>query len=119
MEVLHCGAERGNGLFATKVHKKGSVVHVLQGTELENPSRESIRVVIGNKVTHIVDNYGQFINHSFNPSCFIDENKIVALIDIQPKTEITFNYNDNEVNMASPFMCDGVHVTGKKQVKNR
>ena len=28
--------------------------------------------------------------------------------------ELTFNYNENEINMASPFICNGVLVDGKK-----
>ena len=54
------------------------------------------------------------MNHSFNPSCYIKDDNIVALHDIEPGTELTFNYNENEVDMACPFIHNSIPVTGKK-----
>ena len=107
-------AERGNGLVSTKVYSKDEIIRTLDGQKLDKPCRESIRVVVDESVSHIVDEYGKFINHSFNPTCYIDKNNLVALDNIPAGTELTFNYNENEVDMAAPFTCDGVLVTGKK-----
>jgi hypothetical protein len=34
-------------------------------------------------------------------------------MDIQAGDELVFNYNDSEINMAAPFMVDGIPVCGK------
>ena len=36
-----------------------------------------------------------------------------ALLDLPQGSEITFNYNDNELPMAAPFEINGVAVTGR------
>ena len=100
----------GKGLYATKKYMKGEVIRVLSGKEYRYPTRETIH--IGNN-RHIYDKYGIFINHSFMPSARIDYNNVIALRDIMINEEITFNYNDNEINMASPFYVNGKLVSGK------
>ncbi len=98
-----------NGLFSTKNVNKGDVVFTLSGEIFDKPTRETIYVG-DNK--HIHDKHGIFINHSFVPSVKIDGMNVVANIDITPGDEITFNYNDNELEMANPFMSDGQMVCG-------
>ena len=63
---------------------------------------------------HIIDKYGQFINHSFDPNVRIELNNIIAIEEIKPFDEITFNYNETEINMSDPFEVDGIKVCGKK-----
>ena len=101
----------GKGLFATKNYSKGDIVHTLIGEIFDHPTRESIH--IGNN-KHIYDEYGIFINHSFTPNILIDGYSMVALSDIQTNDELTFNYNDTEINMANPFTIDDILVNGKK-----
>ena len=102
--------ETGKGLFATKNYSKGEIVHTLTGKIFDHPTRESIH--IGNN-KHIYDEYGIFINHSFTPNILIDGYSMVALSDIQANDELTFNYNDTEINMANPFTIDDILVNGK------
>ena len=102
----------GKGLFAIKNYSKGEIVHTLTGEIFDHPTRESIHV--GNN-KHIYDEYGIFINHSFTPNIFIDGYLMVALHDIQANDELTFNYNDTEVNMANPFTVNNILVKGKNQ----
>ena len=97
------------GLFATIFYPCGSVVFVLEGDLSDTPIRESIR--IGTNL-HIVDKYGSYMNHSFEPTCKIDSCNVVAVKDIYPGDELNFNYNDSEVNMACPFEVNGVIVSG-------
>jgi SET domain-containing protein len=99
----------GKGLFSTKEYKKNEIVFVLKGEIFSSPTRESIH--IGNN-KHIYDECGIFINHSFQPNIRIDNVNVVALQDIQEDDELTFNYNENEINMASPFVVDGITVSG-------
>jgi len=101
----------GKGLFTTKTYNKGNIVHTLSGEIFEHPTRESIH--IGNN-KHIYDEYGIFMNHSFTPNIVIDNYSMVALSDIKANDELTFNYNDTEINMANPFTIDDILVSGKK-----
>lgn len=98
------------GLFVSKNFKIGDIIFILSGEIFDYPSRESIH--IGNN-KHIVDEYGSYINHSFDPTVKISGKMIVAIKNINKGDEITFNYNENEINMASPFVVDGILVKGK------
>ena len=82
----------------------------VNGELLDSPTRESIHV---GKNKHIIDKFGIFMNHSFNPNTEIQGYNIVAIKDINPGDEITFDYNVSEVNMASPFKVNGIDVRGK------
>ena len=110
MEVKNSKQINGLGLFASKQYQKGEPIFVLKGEETNFPTRESIYV--GNN-THIFDQMGQFINHSFEPTTQIQGYNVVALIDINENDEITFNYNENELIMACPFTVNGQPVCGK------
>lgn len=99
------------GLFATKTYSKDSTIFILKGHITDVPTRESIRVT---ENIHITDPRGTYMNHSFEPSCQIDMNHVVALRDIEVGDELNFNYNDNEVDMKCPFTVDDVEVSGKK-----
>ena len=99
------------GLFATKSYPKDSTIFLLRGKIVTEPTRESIRV--GENV-HVIDPRGTYMNHSFEPTCKIDEFHVVALRDIQSGDELNFNYNESEVNMKCPFNVDGVQVCGKE-----
>lgn len=110
MEIKNTTITPEKGLFATKKYTSGELVHVLKGEIFDFPTRETIH--IGNN-KHIYDEYGIFINHSFNPNIFIDGDKMIAIVDIEIGDELTFNYNDNEINMANPFIVDNLLVSGK------
>jgi len=102
-------------LLATKIFHKEQVVYTLEGNVLNYPTRTSIEIVPG--LLHIEDLLGRYINHSFSPSCRIEGRKIIALRDIEVNDEITFNYNENESNMACPFYDTntGCYVSGQQQ----
>ena len=98
-------------LYATQDYKLGDIIRVLRGELILKPTRESIH--IGNNM-HVIDEYGKYINHSFEPNTRIELNKVIALKDIKKYEEITFNYNESEINMAEPFESDGIRVCGIK-----
>ena len=110
MEIKQSSIVNGKGLFVKTAHKRGDIVYSLEGTIDKKPTRESI--YIGNN-EHIYDEYGIFMNHSFSPNTEISGINIIALEDIAPGDEITFDYNSNEINMAAPFRLNGVKVSGK------
>jgi hypothetical protein len=111
MEVLPIKFVDGKGLFVKNSYKKGEVVYVLSGEIFDHPTRETIH--IGNN-KHIYDVYGIFINHSFEPNVCIQHVNIVALQDISSGDEITFNYNDSEINMANVFYVGDQKVCGRQ-----
>ena len=110
MEIKQSNIVDGKGLFVTNSHTKGEVIYTLRGTVDTKPCRESIYIGGGE---HIYDEYGIFMNHSFQPNTEISGKNIVALNTINSGDEITFDYNSNEIIMAAPFVIDGVHVIGK------
>jgi len=99
------------GLYATKPYTTGSNVRVMTGTLLNSPTKKSIHIGYN---MHLEDEFGQYINHSFEPNVKIVRNKLVAIKDINIYDEITFNYNETELEMAFPFEEDGIPVCGKK-----
>ena len=86
------------GVYATREYKIGETIKKLEGTIILKPTKESIH--IGNGM-HIIDYYGQFINHSLEPNVRIELNNIIAIEEIKPFDEITFNYNETEINMSN------------------
>lgn len=110
MEISDSKLVNGKGLIIRKSVKTGDVVFVLRGKISDHPTRESIH--IGNN-QHIYDDCGIFINHSFEPSVYINGRNVVALLDLNDGDEITFNYNDTEINMANTFQVGDTLVCGK------
>ena len=110
MEVKYCKKIKEKALFALKNYSKGHTIFVLTGKLLNNPTKYSIH--IGDNL-HILDDFGIYMNHSFDPSTEIKKYDVVALKDIKIGDEINFNYNDSEINMASPFICNNTLVSGK------
>jgi hypothetical protein len=110
MEIRHNDLIKGRGLFATKKYKKGEIIYKLCGTVYDYPTRETIHIG-SNK--HIYDQYGIFINHSFEPTIYIKDTDLIALKDINENDEIVFNYNENELEMANPFYVNGILVKGR------
>lgn len=112
MEITNSNLVDGKGLILRKSVKKGEIVFTLSGKMLDHPTRESIHIG-DNK--HIYDENGIFINHSFEPTVRIDGYNVVALMDLNDGDEITFNYNDSEINMANTFQMGDVLVCGQSQ----
>ncbi len=97
-------------LYAIKPFNVGETIRILEGKLVLQPTRESIHIGNGQ---HVIDKYGKFINHSFKPNTKIELNNVIAIQNIEKYDEITFNYNESEINMACPFEIDGVDVCGK------
>ena len=100
------------GLYATKCYKINDIVRIMTGNLLNISTQKSIH--IGDNM-HLEDKYGQYVNHSFHPNVKVVSNKLIAIQDINMYDEITFNYNESELEMACPFEDDGVLVCGIKK----
>ena len=112
MEVSDSQIVNGKGLILKKSVKKGEIIFSLTGTIFNYPTRETIH--IGNNL-HIYDEFGIYINHSFQPTVHIDGKNVIALMDLNNGDEIMFNYNDSEIKMANTFYVGEQLVCGKKQ----
>lgn len=114
MEIKFNEKLNAKGLYATKKYVKNDVVFTLSGKEYDHPTRETIYV--GNN-THVYDEHGIFMNHSFTPTTFIKLYEVIANVNIEINDELTFDYNDSELNMANPFTVDGVTICGNDNNK--
>lgn len=109
MEVKFNKELNAKGLYAARKYAQGETIFTLTGKTYDHPTRETIYV--GNN-THIHDENGAFINHSFNPSMYVRLYELVAKVDLEVGDEITFDYNSSELSMATPFEVDGKMVCG-------
>ncbi len=94
-----------------------TVLHSFLGGELaDTPTRTSIQIA---KNWHIEDEVGSCINHSCSPSTFIEGFFIISARDLKRDEEITFDYNQNEDIVSSPFECSccGKIITGRNGKK--
>ena len=90
-------------VYAQTPIKRGEPVYILRPfLSLREPTRTSIQLREG---LHVEDEVGQYINHSFMPTCKIDGFVVRAVKDIVYGEEITFDYTLNEDFIASPFVC--------------
>tara|TARA_R100000656_G_scaffold108999_1_gene81060 strand:+ start:467 stop:856 length:390 start_codon:yes stop_codon:yes gene_type:complete len=105
------------GLFATENIKKDTVIFVLEGTRVPEPTRTSIQI---EKDHHIEHPKGAYMNHHCYPTTEIIVNPlgvtlVIAKKDINNADEITFDYETTEDALAEPFRCKccGKLVNGK------
>lgn len=100
-------------LIASRNYKKNSLIKKLQGKILKKPTKFTIEI---GPSKHILDKYGIYMNHSFNPNCKIFNQSIISIKNIKKGDELTFNYNTNETKMSNPFKNKNTDkiVKGKK-----
>ena len=101
MVYIHGDENTYKSLRSTKEYTLGETVLNLEGEILSSPTKTSIEIGI-NK--HIEDKFGKYMNHSFEPNTVIRECSVIAIKDILPGDELTFDYTENETNIAYPFV---------------
>jgi hypothetical protein len=111
------GVVRANGqycLVACKTILRDESIFQIIGEYTTRPSRYSVQVgkqlhvdvAAGIDSEVILDNFfWRFMNHGCEPTAYIRECAVIALRDIAPWEEITFNYNTVEYDLAEPFVC--------------
>jgi hypothetical protein len=112
------GVMRVNGayrLVAIRRIAAGARLFRIEGEKTHGPTRYSVQI---DETLHIdlrrehdseeiLDRYfWRFMNHSCDPSARVRDQEVIALRDIEPWAEVTFNYNTTEYDMAEPFPCD-------------
>lgn len=91
------------GLFALKSFKIGEIVCVVEGEEIDAPSRTSVQVGINQHID--VKSPIMYINHNCVSNIRLNLNRFEAIRDIQIGDEIVFNYLENEDILSNPFVC--------------
>jgi hypothetical protein len=101
------------GVYATEPLPAGESVLALRGVAVEAPYRFSLQIAADlhlAPLSEVADDYSAwcFVNHSCRPNCRADFGlmALIALRDIGPGEELSFNYCSCEYDMASPFSCD-------------
>lgn len=109
MDIKYSDRVNGKALFSLEKHTKNDVVFILEGEIYDKPTKYTIEI---SKHEHIIDKWGIFMNHSFNPTTHIVGRNVIALCDIDIGDELNFNYNVSETNMATPFDTPMGYVGG-------
>lgn len=91
------------GLFTNRKIFEGETIIQIVGETLEHPTRTSVQIKSGKHID--VKAPAMYINHSCSGNIELKALEFVALKDIEPGEEITFNYNENEDELAHPFKC--------------
>jgi hypothetical protein len=111
------GVVRAHGayrLIAVRPIPAGARLFRIEGETTHRPTRYSVQIGAGLHIDlgrghsheEILDRYyWRFMNHSCEPNTRIDAREVIATHDIAPWTDITFNYNTTEDDMAEPFDC--------------
>lgn len=113
MKKLYLSTKRNEkALFSKEQIKKDELILNIEGYTTKLPSKYSIQVTKNSHIDLPADlesvsenYYWAFLNHSCQPNAWIQNKQLYALENIDPDTEITFNYNTTEYKMNSPFIC--------------
>jgi hypothetical protein len=96
----------GEMVRAVKPILAGEVVFYLSGEIVATPTKFTIQL---DETRHVLTTNALWksMNHACEPNVRIDvgTREMIAVRDIRPGEELTFNYNTTEWDMASPFPC--------------
>lgn len=104
-----------NRVICNSSYKKGEYLLSLKGVLKPIANRYSIQIDEQNHLHPFTEEEGQmsnllwpYLNHSCNPNAYIDVHslQLIALRDIKPQEEITFDYERTELAMKEPFACN-------------
>lgn len=118
--IIRSSSLHGAGVYTTSFIAEGT--RILEYTGPRLPAKRTDGMYAESEVTYlfgmddgktVIDGFGMaaFVNHSCHPNCETDEidNRIwiIALQDITPGTELTYDYNiyDAEPGEESPCYC--------------
>ena len=101
-------------VLATQDILADEVIFSIEGVATGQPTRHSVQVGVGQHIDRapkeefetILDTQPWFfLNHSCAPNGKIDGRRLVALRPIAAWEQLTFDYNTNEWELATPFSC--------------
>ena len=92
-------------LYSRALFRTGqTILDINSSDKQDGRSRHSIETDAG----HFLHPDGMFTNHSCDPSTYVDKETglLIAMRNIWPNDEITFNYLASETEMVSSFDCN-------------
>jgi hypothetical protein len=101
-------------LVAVRRIAAGARLFRIEGETTHRPTRYSVQIgenlhiepKNGHSDEKTLDgHFWRFLNHSCDPNTRIQSQEVIALRDIEPGADVTFNYNTTEYDMAEPFGC--------------
>lgn len=114
MSVQIIQTNHGFSLLAANTFLPGDCVLDLTGITKSTKDRYSIQISLDEHLHPFDELQGNpadcqtpwiYTNHSCNPNVVIRDRAYIALRNIQPGDDITFDYETTEVDMAEPFTC--------------
>ncbi|MDX1991377.1 MAG: SET domain-containing protein [bacterium] len=132
IEVVDLGVIEGKGLIARGLIREGEVVsrlepgqpHVQIADVMTWPQEEQDKLLhYGYQCseTEIVNEQGpeRFMNHSCDPNTWwLDDDTMVAMRDIQPGEELTYDYATTEITIPFQMKCYCNAATCRKVITN-
>jgi hypothetical protein len=101
-------------VIATEDLSEGDIILTVEGRETDVASKYSVQISdtlhIDVDRPELVEQHPErylwrFLNHQCEPNAYLKGRELHAISNIKNGEEITFNYNANEYEMASPFAC--------------
>ena len=90
MEIKKNKSTNKKSLYSTGYFVIGGLIFVLSGPEYNTPTESAIYV--GNN-TYMLDKFGTYMNHSDDPTTYINGCFVIAAKNIGKGDELTYNYN--------------------------
>lgn len=127
---VHTSTISGNGTFAKEKIKRGEIITTLTGTpvvvnNLSNTGPEfgvstDDPLQIGDNLVLILDYASKTINHSCDPNAGVrNQSDLVALRDISPGEEITYDYSTTSgINDTWSMPCGCKSTACRKKIGN-
>jgi hypothetical protein len=108
-----CLREIPVGLYSTTTYFKDDIICQLHGKLLLKPSQKTL--CVGENM-HVVDEFVQHINHSFEPNVKLVLNKLIATTTVEQFDELMLNYDETELYMTHQVKnIDGIETYGKEK----
>ena len=115
--VLKNSKIEGKGVFAKKTIPKGTILFIVNNTSTIQHTRFEV-AKFSNRFKKFLKNFGynynglivydrgidKFWNHSCNPTCADYNDKMIAIKDIKPGEEITYDYSFDERNEKNSYI---------------
>jgi SET domain-containing protein len=123
--VIRQSRIHSRGCYTTHPIRKGTLIIEYVGDRLTNEQAEDLYddspytyLFSLDSGKHVVDGFGvaAFVNHSCDPNCETDQIRgkiwIIALRDIQPGEELTYDYNLFDGDDDAPCLCGAKRCRG-------
>lgn len=107
-------AEGAYRLIAVRRIAAGDRLFWIEGEQTQRPTRYSLQIgehlhldlTGAHSTEEILDRYyWRFMNHSCDPNTLLRGQEVIAIQDIEPWADVTFDYNTTEFDIAEPFDC--------------